>query len=343
MKGFSWIRRSPRRVAVNLALQGGGAHGAFTWGVLDRLLESGRVKVAALSGTSAGAINAVVLAHGLAQGGPAGAREALDRFWTALGTQAPKGLTMGDGDGLRFTPMARWFMNMSQFVSPYDANPRGLNPLRDMLMEQVDFDRLRAADDVPVFVAATNANTGRLRLFSGQDLSLEAVLASTCLPAMHHAVEIDGEPYWDGGYSANPAVFPLLEANRARDTMLVLLSPLHHGSTPRSTAEIRERAQDIAFDNTFLREMHMLAHVRALAAQSWLRGRFENRIMNAHFHLIEDPENLGSLDGATRLMAHSSFLERLREDGRACASAWLEKHAAALGRSSSVDLQATFG
>jgi NTE family protein len=160
---------------------------------------------------------------------------------------------------------------------------------------------------------------------------------------MHHAVEIDGEPYWDGGYSANPAVFPLLEANRARDTMLVLLSPLHHGSTPRSTAEIRERAQDIAFDNTFLREMHMLAHVRALAAQSWLRGRFENRIMNAHFHLIEDPENLGSLDGATRLMAHSSFLERLREDGRACADAWLERHAATLGRSSSVDLQATFG
>jgi NTE family protein len=344
MTGLAWWRR-PRRVRLNLALQGGGAHGAFTWGVLDRLLEEEHIQMAAVSGTSAGAMNGVVMAHGLAQGGRSGAREALHRFWTELGSQTPfNWLTTGDGDSLRFTPVARWFMRLSQFVSPYDANPMGLNPLRDLLVQQIDFERLRQPGALPLFVAATQAKTGRLRVFDSSQLSVDAVLASACLPAIHHAVEIDGEPYWDGGYSANPAVFPLLQANRAVDTLLVLLSPLRHLGALRSTADIQRRAQDIAFDNTFLREMHMLAHVREMARQSlWMRGRFERRVLRARFHLVEDPDGLGGLAGETRLMAHRQFLERLRDAGRARAQAWLDESGATLGRSSSVDIEDVFG
>jgi NTE family protein len=341
---LSWWRR-PRRVRLNLALQGGGAHGAFTWGVLDLLLEQEHIEIASISGTSAGAINGVVLAHGLAQGGRQGAREALQQFWTALGTQTPfDWLTTGNGDSLRFTPVARWFLHWSQFVSPYDSNPMGLNPLRDLLVQQIDFERLRRRGGLPLFVAATQAKTGRLRVFPWHELNVDAVLASTCLPAIHHAVEIDGEPYWDGGYSANPAVFPLLQANRARDTLLVLLSPLRHVGPLRSTADIKRRAQDIAFDNTFLREMHMLAHVREMARESlWMRGRFERRVLRARFHLVEDTDGLGGLAGETRLMAHRPFLERLRDAGRARAQAWLDEHGPSLGRSSSVDIEAVFG
>jgi NTE family protein len=262
-----------------------------------------------------------------------------------LGTQVPfNWLTMGDGDTIRFTPAARWFMQLSQFVSPYDANPAGRNPLRDLLVEQVDFERLRRPGAVPLFVAATQASTGRLRVFESRELGVDAVLASTCLPAVHHAVQIGGELYWDGGYSANPAVFPLLQANRARDTLLVLLSPFRHTGPLRSTADIKSRAQDIAFDNTFLREMHMLAHVREMARSStWLRGRFERRVLRARFHLIEDADGLGGLPGETRLIAHRPFLERLRDAGRARAQAWLQQHGALLGRQPSVDIEAVFG
>jgi NTE family protein len=283
---------------VSLALQGGGAHGAFTWGVLDALLEDGRLSFDGVSGTSAGAMNAVVLASGLLQGGRDGARAALERFWHAVAASAPAELPFSQGDetsagmsaGIRM--MLQWARNFS----PEQLNPFDVDPLRDLLNTQIDFDHLRAACPVKLFVAATHANTGKLRLFSAAEMSAAAVLASACLPSLHRAIEIDGEPYWDGAYSANPAVFPLFYDCAARDILLVLLSPLLHGETPHSADEIRARSLDLAFNSTFLREMRMFAHAREYAGNSLLpRGRLERRLQRTHFLLIEADELLSQL------------------------------------------------
>ncbi|MCR5885924.1 patatin-like phospholipase family protein [Rhizobacter sp. J219] len=202
-----------QKPSLGLALQGGGAHGAFTWGVLDRLLEAGHFHITAISGTSAGAMNAIALADGWRRGGADGARDALGRFWTAIGTRVPFDLlTSGDAAKPGLNAAARALMHWTRLLSPYQFNPLGTNPLREVLQEQIDFEGLRAASPIALHIAATHANTGRLRLFDERELSVDAALASACLPTLHHAVVIDGEPYWDGGYSANPALFPLVRS-----------------------------------------------------------------------------------------------------------------------------------
>ncbi|MCK9258483.1 MAG: patatin-like phospholipase family protein [Azoarcus sp.] len=330
---------------VSLALQGGGAHGAFTWGVLDALLEDGRLSFDGVSGTSAGAMNAVVLASGLLQGGRDGARAALERFWHAVAASAPAELPFNQGDeasagmsaGIRM--MLQWARNFS----PEQLNPFDVDPLRDLLNAQIDFDHLRASCPVKLFVAATHANTGKLRLFSAAEMSAAAVLASACLPSLHRAIEIDGEPYWDGAYSANPAVFPLFYDCAARDILLVLLSPLLHGETPHSADEIRARSLDLAFNSTFLREMRMFAHAREYAGNSLLpRGRLERRLQRTHFHLIEADELLSQLASETRLTPSLTFVNMLRDQGRARTKAWLAAHYSALGRRSSVNIGKMF-
>lgn len=325
---------------LGLALQGGGAHGAFTWGVLDALLERNRFEFEAVSATSAGAINAVALAQGLMDGGPEGARAALARLWGAIGSQIPFELfTTGEGDSLGLSPQARALLHLTRYLSPAQLNPLGLNPLRDLLEDQIDFERLRAASPLRLFIAATHANSGRLRLFGERELSARAVLASTCLPTLHAAVEIDGEPYWDGAYSANPALFPLLCDCRCDDVLLVLLAPLEHAHTPRSAAEIHERAIEIGFNATLLREAGLLAQARACAARGWWPGgALERRLLRLRWHLIDAQELLGSLRGETRLIAHLPFLEHLRDSGRERALRWLETGAEAVGRRSGVDL-----
>ena len=211
-------------LALNLALQGGGAHGAYSWGVLDCLLEDGRYGFDGISGTSAGAMNALVLADGLMKGGPQWARLALEEFWQAIADSVPLDLSMPvqGGEGLALMPATRMMLNWTQYLSPYQLNPLNFNPLRQLLKERVDFEGLRRHSPVRLFLAATNANTGKLRLFRNAELSVEAALASACLPMIHHAVEIDGEPYWDGGYSANPAVFPLFYECDSPEILLVL-------------------------------------------------------------------------------------------------------------------------
>ncbi len=338
---------------VSLALQGGGAHGAFTWGVLDALLEDGRLQFDGISGTSAGAMNAVVMAHGLLRGGRDGAREALARFWRAVGSatsfrmpvELPFELpfesfpTPPENSALGMRMMLQW----ARHFSPAQMNPFDVDPLRDIVAEQVDFERLRAASPVKLFIAATHANTGKLRLFQAPELSVHALLASACLPMLHKAVEIDGEPYWDGAYSANPAVFPLFYDCSARDILLVLLSPLVHGETPRSAEEIRARSLDLAFNSTFLREMRMFAHATEFVGRSLLpTGRFERRLQQTRFHLVEAEELLSSLSAESRLSAKLSFLEMLRDQGRARAKAWLAAHFSLIGRRSSVDLARMF-
>lgn len=334
-------RRSP---SLALALQGGGAHGAFTWGVLDALLEHGPMPITAISGTSAGAMNAVVLAQGLLDGGRDGARAALARYWDAVGSQpAFEWLTQGEGEHTTLTPAARWWMRWSQQLSPYQRLGQDANPLREILAAQVDFARLRQQRDVRLFIAATQANSGRLRLFTTGELSIDAVLASACLPTLQKAVLIDGEPYWDGGFSANPAVSPLIHDSGASDLLLVMLSPWAYGALPTTAAEIQLRAMDIGFNAAFLREMRALAENSARAGRQWWRAGSDARLARLNWHVVDGHDALASLPGDSRLIAHRRFLEHLRDAGRARTVAWLAEHGSALGRRSSADLGALFG
>lgn len=328
-----------------LALQGGGAHGAFTWGVLDGLLEATDWPIAAISGTSAGALNGVALAHGMLHGGRAGARAALERLWTTIGTQVPfEFFTAGTSDQPELALSTRTAMVWMRLVSPYQFNPLGLNPLRDLLAGQIDVAALRERSPIRLFVAATHANSGRLRLFDNcdkRDLSLDALLASSCLPTMHHAVSIDGEPYWDGGYSANPALFPLARGG-VRDLLAVTLMPHSFARSPVSAEEIRERALEFAFGASFLREATLLSEaITEAQAAAWPYGAIERRLRRLRTHLIDGDGELAGLKPETRMIAHLPFLERLRDLGRLRVQRWIAEHADAVGKRASADLGAT--
>jgi len=333
---------------LNLALQGGGAHGAFTWGVLDALLEDGRLSFDGVSGTSAGAVNAVVLAHGWLDDGREGARAALRRFWTTLGDTMPLEVTRQDLDGsVHLAPLVRLWMAWSHYVTPAQFNPLDVNPLRALLADQVDFERLRRHAPFRLFVAATHADSGRLRLFGSGELSVDAVLASSCLPTVFHAPRIDGQTYWDGGYAGNPAVFPLLRGGRSQDTLLVLLSSLEWPATqPTDSArQLHARVAEIAFTSAFRREMQALAQARTQGAPAWRRWlpRSWRADPSAHrFHLIEAGPALEHLAGETRLAVSAAFFETLHRLGREAAQRWLARHADAVGRRDSVDLAARF-
>ena len=334
---------------LNLALQGGGAHGAFTWGVLDALLEDGRVAFDGVSGTSAGAMNAVVMAQGWMDGGRDGARAALRRFWTALGDTMPMGATHHDVDGgVHLAPMVRLWMAWAHYVTPAQFNPLDVNPLRDLLVAQVDFERLRRHAPMRLFVAATHADSGRLRVFDARELSVDAVLASGCLPNVFRAPRIDGQTYWDGGYAGNPAVFPLLRGGRALDTLLVLLSPLEFAPTqPTDTARaLHARIAEIAFTAAFRREMQALVRERAHRERRpwhrWLPRSWGGDPPEPRFHLIEAGPALEHLAGETRLAVNGKFFETLHLLGRETATRWLAQHVDAVGRRDSVDLAAKF-
>lgn len=333
---------------LNLALQGGGAHGAFTWGVLDALLEDGRFDFEGVSGTSAGAMNAVCLAQGLMAGGREGARRALDRFWTAVAQSSP--FDQG-GDGSALAPGLKAMLQWTDYLSPEQLNPFDLNPLRDIILEQIDFTALRQHSPVKLFIAATHANSGKLRIFQNAELSIDSLLASACLPTIHRSIVIDGEPYWDGGYSANPAVFPLFYQCAAADILLVLLTPLHYEETPESAQDIKLRLRELAFNSTFLREMRMFAHLRdqmTLAERPrwlprWLpRSRFEQRANDIRFHAITADALLKTLPPESKLAVNLPFFTRLRDSGREHGQAWLKAHQAAVGQRSTLDLAALF-
>ena len=342
-----WSTTKNASAPLALALQGGGAHGAYTWGVLDRLLEAG-VPIEGISGTSAGAMNAVALAEGWTTGGADGARAALDRFWTAVGDSVPFHLELlhnltPSGDGSLPSPM-NVMLGLARVFSPYQLNPFDLNPLRDVVRAQFDFERIRRACPLKLFIAATAVRTGKVRLFRTAELGEAAVLASACLPTLHHAVEIDGEHYWDGGFTANPAIYPLLYECDTPDLLMVLLNPLQHEHAPRSAAEIATRSMELGFSTTFLREMRMIAHARQFIAERprWSPiGRLERRLLHERFHLIDAPE-LGDAGSASKLDATASSLLRLRELGRARAEAWLQIHANGVGRRETIDVGTLF-
>jgi len=330
---------------LNLALQGGGAHGAFTWGVLDALLEDGQFDVEGVSGTSAGAMNALCLGHGLMTGGRDGARETLARFWTGVAGSSPFSAS-GDPDP-KISAALKLMLQWTDYLSPGQLNPLDLNPLRDILGEQFDFARLRRECPVRLFIAATHANSGQVRIFHNHELSVDVLLASACLPTIHRTVVIDGEPYWDGGYSANPAVFPLTWQCRSPDILLVLLTPLRYADTPESAADIRQRLLELSFNATFLREMRMFAHLREQAGKAWLpswltTGRLESRIAQLRFHAITADRFLGELPAESKLAVNLPFFEHLRDNGREHARQWLETHRADVGKRNSLDLRKLF-
>jgi NTE family protein len=337
-----WIPRLSAP-SLGLALQGGGAHGAFTWGVLDALLEDDRFPIAAISGTSAGAMNAIALAQGFMADGRDGARASLARFWSSVGQRVPfDWFTVGQPDRPGLAPAARLFMQWAKSLSPYQLNPLGMNPLRDVLLEQIDFERLRAHCPIQLFIAATHANSGRLRLFGNAELSADVLLASACLPTMSQAVVIDGEPYWDGGYSANPALFPLVRSG-VPDLLIVSLNPLQYDAVPVTADDIRARALEFAFNAGFLREAVVLAESCAEArSTAWSFGGAQRRLRRLRTHLIDADEHLATLPGETRLIAHLPFLENLRDRGRERAQQWLQAHGSRVGRESSVDLERLF-
>jgi NTE family protein len=334
---------SPPR--LNLALQGGGAHGAFTWGVLDRLLDDAELTFEGLSGSSAGAMNAVLFADGWRKGGRAGAREALANFWAEVGKLMPPGLVVhGEGEAIQLSPASKLLLGWAGQFSPVQINPLELNPLRDLLLRLVDFEALRDRSPFKLFVAATQASTGKLRIFREHELTLDMLMASACLPKLHHPVDIDGVPYWDGGYSANPAIFPLFYECDAQDVLLVLLSPLQHEAVPRTVKEIEARITELSFSATFLREMQTFARAAEFTdASSDTEGKFESKLRSMRFHMI-DVSQLASLARTeTKALAHAPFLGLLRDQGRERAEAWLATHSNDVGERSSVDVQTWFG
>ena len=342
--------RAPAPKKLSLALQGGGAHGAFTWGVIDRLLEDGRISIAGITGTSAGAMNAVVLAHGLIGGEPQAAREALTQFWKDVsrdGRSSPLQRSIMDrlmGNwSLANNPAYLAMAVASRFLSPYDLNPLNINPLREIVEAHVDFAALRASD-VSVFISATNVHTGRARIFRREEMSPDAIMASACLPFLFQAVEIDGVPYWDGGYMGNPPLVPLYEASEADDILLVQINPIIRDTTPKTAAEIQNRINEITFNASLLSQLRAIDYATQMieegAISRWTRGGTAFRRMR--LHRIGGADQLANLDASSKLNAEWSFLQHLRDLGREAANTFLDAHFDDLGRRSTLDLRLEF-
>ncbi len=333
---------------LNLALQGGGSHGAFTWGVLDALLADPRITPEGLSGTSAGAVNAVVLAHGWVQAlaqdrdPRAGAREALGRFWEQVATWGSLGALHKQWSSLlwgglpqEFAPTNIMTSAWRGLFSPYQANPLDINPLRDWLEREVDFDAL-ARGPLKVFVSATHVTTGKAVIFSGAQLTAQAVMASCCLPMLFKAVEIDGEHYWDGGYSVNPALTPLIHSCASADLMVVQINPLRRDERPDSPGEILDRINELTFNASLLTQMRSIDFVNRLLAEGSLKA---SRCRTLLVHRIDGGEAMRAYGSSTRTSADATLIRELFALGQSAATDWLARHYDALGRHGTVDIR----
>ncbi|QJE74182.1 patatin-like phospholipase family protein [Aerophototrophica crusticola] len=330
------------RKRVNLALQGGGSHGAFSWGVLDALLEDGRIEPEAISGTSAGAMNAVVLASGYARGGAEGARADLAEFWRRLGALG------------RTSPFRRsWWSRLTGkwriddtpsyalasignlFLSPYQTNPYGLNPLRGLLKDVVDFDAVRRDGGIRLFLSATDVETGKNRLFRTPEVCVEAVLASACLPQLFQAVKYQGRHYWDGGYMGNPALWPLFYESGSRDVVLVAINPLNRPGVPMTPFEIMDRVNEITFNSSLMREMRAVQFVTRLIETGRLDAREYKHVL---MHRVSGDKELADLHASSKLNAEPDFLEHLFTLGRRAGQDWLARHFDDVGQRTSIDI-----
>ena len=333
---------------IALALQGGGAHGAFAWGVLDRLLEDERLAIEGVSATSAGAMNAVVLAYGLLKGGPPGARTALHDFWQDVSSTArlyspfrklPWLMWARSGYGLDGSPMYLMTDLLLRVLSPYQFNPFNFNPLSDVLARHVDFDALRRACPIQLYLCATNVETGKVHLFTREEICLKAVLASACLPSLFQAVEIDGQYYWDGGYVGNPAIFPLIYHCTTRDVVIVHINPIVRKGVPKTAAEILNRINEVSFNSSLIRELRAISFVTSLIQD----GKVDRAEMKEMLiHAIRSDQTMTALGVSSKLNADWDFLCHLRDQGRNEAEHWLAQNYSAIGERCSVDLRKEF-
>jgi NTE family protein len=335
-----------KKKVVNLALQGGGAHGAFTWGVLERLLQEPRFEIDGVSATSAGAINAVVLAHGLTVGGREGAMNALADFWdrvSKLAKSSPLQPSWYDrvihNHGLEYFPVYFFFDMLSRVFSPYQLNPFNYNPLKAILEEVVDFEGLRRRCAVKLFLGATNVRTGKIRVFSGDELCVASVLASSCLPLLSQAIEIDGEYFWDGGYMGNPALFPLIYGCKSCDIIIVHINPTERFEIPKTAPEIINRINEISFNSSLFREMRAIAFIGKLIDDGKVTDGSLKRML---IHSIEADDVMQGLGPISQLNADGKFLMHLHDIGNNRADRWLEAHLDMVGIESTVDIRADY-
>jgi NTE family protein len=336
----------PKPKMIELALQGGGAHGAFTWGVLDRLLADDRIQIEGICGTSAGAMNGVVVADGLDRGGKEGARNALRNFWKGVsnaGKHSPLQRTFLDRLlgrwTLDYSPGYIFFDILSRMVSPYELNPLGFNPTKQLIETLVDFEHVRHAEGIKLFVAATNVRTGKLKVFRRSEMTADMVMASACLPFIFQAVEIDGEAYWDGGYMGNPTLFPLVEDCQARDIIIVQINPIHRDKVPRKATDILNRINEITFNSSLIKEIRAISLMKKLIEVGNLE---EERYKDALFHRINADVELEPLSVSSKVNTEWAFLEHLHDVGYRTTEDWLEKNYRHIGIRSTLDIESVY-
>lgn len=338
---------------VNLALQGGGAHGAFSWGVLDKLSEDGRLEIDGITATSAGAMNAAVYSYGKMKHGLDGAREALHDFWLDISKVGQRNSPikpmfweqfLGGAESLDQTMAYHWFENFTKMFSPYEFNPLNFNPLRNVLADHVDFEEINACQCTNMFICATNVRTNKIRIFRNDEVNCDAVLASACLPMLFQAVEIDGEAYWDGGYMGNPALYPLVYDTDTDDIIILHVNPIERDTVPKTSQAIFNRINEISFNSSLLREMRSISFVKNMVEEGWIKDEFlhEFQFANLHLHSIRADEITSSYSVASKFSPDWHFLCRLRDEGRRVTEEWLEKNYDAIGNRSTVDLKHEF-
>ncbi len=337
---------SPDIKKVGIALQGGGAHGAFTWGVLDRLLEADYIVADAMCGTSAGAVNAVVCAYGLHVGGPAKAKEMLETLWRRVAQagsffQPSTYDKLFSGGDIHNSPGYIWFNNMTQYMSPYNFNPLNYNPLRDILTDLIDFKELHMYSKKKLFICATNVKTNRAKIFSNKDITVDSVLASACLPQLFQAVQIDGEYYWDGGYMGNPPIFPLITNTNLQDIVLIKINSINIGSVPTSARDIADRVNEISFNSSLINEMKLI-HYRNELLRNGILKTDDKANREIFVHTISGYDALSQLSYSSKMNTSWEFLLTLKERGRQTASKWLETDYKQVGIKSTFDVEEHF-
>ncbi len=328
---------------INMALQGGGAHGAFGWGVMDKFLEDGRIEIEGLSGTSAGSMNAVVYAYGKLKGND-GAREALHNFWKAISDAGQRFAVpkMPWDTGHNQNPMQDMMKSMMSVFSPYQLNPMNYNPLREVLEQQVDFEALERSQGTKLFLCATNVRTGKVKIFNTPEVTADVVLASACLPQVFQAVEIDGEHYWDGGYMGNPVLYPLFYYTKSRDVVILHINPIERPGPPTSAADIANRLNEITFNSSLIKELRSVYFVQKLLDDGWIKDEFRAKLKYVLIHSVRADNAMSDLSSASKMSSDWKFLTMLRDRGRALATEWLEHNFNHLGVRSTVDLKREF-
>ncbi len=330
---------------INFALQGGGAHGAFGWGVMDKFLEDGRVEIEGISGTSAGSMNAVVYAYGKLKGDE-GAREALHNFWKAISDAgqrfAPPKMPWDTGGHQKENPMSGIMKSLMSGFSPYQLNPMNYNPLREVLEKQVDFEALERSQLTKLFICATNVRSGKVRIFHTPEVTAKVVLASACLPQVFQAVEIDGEHYWDGGYMGNPVLYPLFYYTETRDVVILHINPIERPGPPTTSADINNRLNEITFNSSLIKEMRSIYFVQKLLDDGWIKDEHRDKLKYVLIHSVRADNAMSDLSSASKMSSDWKFLTMLRDRGRALATEWLAHNFEHLGVRSTVDLKKEF-